>query len=107
MKVPHGESPQLRKVAARARVGQGLENHAGSPYHDHLAAATGTNSNKPSRSGGNVVRAHKWLKRCRKETGGGRKERRAVKKAEEEKADEASGGGVGADDSIWRKAEGS
>ena len=61
MKVPHGESPQLRKVAARARVGQGLENHAGSPYHDHLAAATGTNSNKPNRSGGNVVRAHKWL----------------------------------------------
>ena len=46
MKVPHGESPQLRKVAARARVGQGLENHAGSRYHDHVAAATGTNSNR-------------------------------------------------------------
>ena len=41
VKVPHGESPQLRKVVARARVDQGLGNHA----HDRVAAATGPNSN--------------------------------------------------------------
>ena len=46
MKVPHGESPQLRKVAARAHVDQALENHAGSRYHDCVAAATGPNSNR-------------------------------------------------------------
>ena len=46
MKVPHGESPQLRKVAAQARVDQGPENHAGSRYHDRVAAATGPNSNR-------------------------------------------------------------
>ena len=46
VKVPHGESPQLHKVAARARDDQGLENHAGSRYHDRVAAATGTNSNR-------------------------------------------------------------
>ncbi len=45
VKVPHGESPQLRKVAAQARVDQGPENHAGSRYLDRVAAATGTNSN--------------------------------------------------------------
>ena len=41
VKVPHGESPQLRKVAARAHVDQALENRAGSRYHDCVAAATG------------------------------------------------------------------
>ena len=46
MKVPHGESPQLRKVAARARADQGPENHVGSRYLDRVAAATGSNSNR-------------------------------------------------------------
>ena len=46
VKVPHGESPQLRKLAARAHVDQVQENHAGSRYHDRVAAATGTNSNR-------------------------------------------------------------
>ena len=46
MKVPHGESPQLRKLAARAHVDQALENHAGPRYHGCVAAATGPNSNR-------------------------------------------------------------
>ena len=46
VKVPHADSTQLRKVAARARADRALGNHAGSRYHDRVAAAAGPNSNR-------------------------------------------------------------
>ena len=51
VKVPHGESPQLRKVAARAHVDQAQENHAGARYHGCVAAASGSKFKQGGREG--------------------------------------------------------